>query len=134
MVLPGSKAGAKAQQGSPGTWEIPASPAAKLAGVSQTQNAPGRVVATSDRAEFEDRRHSRYRQAKATKRGGTGVWKSEPFIVPWKPGNSRPEDPVEGREGRVGDPWEGNTAGTPSPGTVSPQRPRIAALRQRGWC
>ncbi len=32
MVLPGSKAGAKAQQGSPGTWEIPASPAASWPG------------------------------------------------------------------------------------------------------
>jgi RNA-directed DNA polymerase len=89
------------------------------------------MVATSDRAETEDRRPSRYRQAKATKRGGMGVWKSEPFVVPWKPGNSRPEDPVKGREGRVCEPWEGNMAGTPSPGTVSTKQARIAELAKQ---
>jgi hypothetical protein len=31
---------------------------------------------------------ARYRQAKATKRGGKGRWKSEPLIVPMKMGNS----------------------------------------------
>jgi hypothetical protein len=36
-----------------------------------------------------------------TKRGGMGVRTSEFFIVPWKPGNSGHEDPVEGRESRV---------------------------------
>src|SRR5260370_20859336 len=87
------------------------------------------MVATSDRAEFEDRRHSRYRQAKATKRGGTGVGKSEPFVVPSKPGNSRPEDPVEGREGRVSEPWEGNMAGTPSPRTGAAKQTPLARLR-----
>ena len=38
-----------------------------------------------------------YRQAKATKRGGTGDGDSERRIVPWKRGN-RPEGPRGGKE------------------------------------
>jgi RNA-directed DNA polymerase len=89
------------------------------------------VVETSDRAAIEDRRHSRYRQAKATKRGGMGVWKSELLVVPSKPGNSRHEDPVEGRGGRGDEPSEGNMARTPSLGTVSTKQARIAELAKQ---
>jgi hypothetical protein len=51
---------------------------------------------------------------------------SEYFIVPWKPGNSPREDPVEGREGRVTDLQSGHKARTPSLGPLSTQRLRIA--------
>ena len=40
---------------------------------------------------------TRYRRAKETKRGGMGVWKSEPFIVPVKPRNQ-----LEGTRWREG--------------------------------
>jgi hypothetical protein len=55
-----------------------------------------------------------------------GWQESEPFIVPWKWGNSPREDPAEGREGRVTDPLLGNKARTASLSTLSTQRQRIA--------
>ena len=45
----------------------------------------------------ETRMRPGYRQAKATKRGGTGDGASERRIVPWKRGN-RPEGPRGGKE------------------------------------
>src|SRR4051812_10301129 len=45
----------------------------------------------------ETRMQPGYRQAKATKRGGTGGGDSERRIVPWKRGN-RPEGPRRGKE------------------------------------
>jgi hypothetical protein len=69
-----------------------------------------------------------YRRA-AQESGETGRQGSEPSIVPWRPGDSSREDPAKGREGRVTDPRSGNKARTPSLGTLSMRRPRIA---QRG--
>jgi hypothetical protein len=46
---------------------------------------------------IETRMRPGYRQAKETKRGGTGGGDSERRIVPWKRGN-RPEGPRGGKE------------------------------------
>ena len=69
-----------------------------------------------------------YRQAKATKRGGTGIGASEHLIVPAKQGKPLRGDPVEGRGCRITDPFEGNMASAQKLGTVSTKRERIAAL------
>jgi hypothetical protein len=66
---------------------------------------------------------------RAQESGETGWQGSEPFVVPWKPGNSSREDPAEGRGGRVTGPRPGTKARTPSLSTLSTKRPRIA---QRG--
>ncbi len=52
-----------------------------------------------------------YRQAKETKRGGTGGRESERLIVPVMRGNSPSEDPAEGRGRRDAEPPEGKMAG-----------------------
>ena len=69
-----------------------------------------------------------YRQAKETKRGGTGRRESELFVVPVKPGNSRREDPVEGRGSRSEEPKEGTMTEASTSTTVSTKLQRIAEL------
>jgi hypothetical protein len=55
-----------------------------------------------------------YRQAKATKRGGTGDGESERLILPAKRGN-RPEGPRRGKEAPSHETAGGNDAGDTEP-------------------
>jgi RNA-directed DNA polymerase len=73
----------------------------------------------------------RHRQAKETKRGGTGVRASECRVVPVKRGNPSRGDPAEGRRHRDMESMKGKTAGTPSPGKVSTGLHRIADLARQ---
>lgn len=87
-----------------------------------------RASAQEPKREHEHSTQERYRRAKATKRGGMSVEKSEPPVVPTKPENSPREDLVEGRSGRIMDPNEGTMSETPSSGNISTKLERIAAL------
>ena len=93
---------------------------------------PQRLLACRSRVgirwERTDRRNAGI-AVRAPEHGETGWQESEPFVVPWKSGNSSREDPAEGREGRVTDPLLGTKARTPSLSTLSTHRQRIA---QRG--
>ena len=66
------------------------------------------------------------RRAKATKRDGTGGGESERFIVPWKPGNSCRENPVEGRGRLVAELWAGHRARALNLDPRFTKRPRAA--------
>jgi hypothetical protein len=76
----------------------------------KTPGPPDRVGAWGERTS----RRNEGIVGRAHEPGETGRQESEPFIVPWKPGNSSREDPVEGRGGRVTDPRSGHRARTPS--------------------
>ena len=73
----------------------------------------------------------RYRQAKATKRGGMGNRTSERLIVPVSQGNRSRRDPGEGRGRQVMEPLEGNMAGASKPDPVSTRQQRIAELAEQ---
>ena len=63
---------------------------------------------------------------RAHESGEPGWQESEPFVVPWQSGNSSREDPAAGRGGGVTGALAGNKARTPSLGTLSTKRQRIA--------
>jgi hypothetical protein len=124
-VLSGSKNMANAQQGSPATGETCRSPSSldRLEGLPnpKTPGRRGRVGPRRSEAATPGGIAGRAQES-----GETGRQESEPFLVPWKSGNSSREDPAEGRGGRVTDPRSGHKARTPSLRTLSTKRPRIA--------
>jgi len=67
-----------------------------------------------------------YRQAKATKRGGTGDGESERLGCTADAGGTDPRDPAEGRRCRAMRPLEGTMPGTPGPDPISTRQERIA--------
>ena len=69
---------------------------------------------------------TRYRRAKATKRGGMGGEESGAPHTTGEAGESCPRHPVEGRGRREMDPLAGKTANTPRLEPVSTSRQRIA--------
>src|SRR5205085_8097119 len=84
-----------------------------------------------DRRGANHQAHPRYRQAKATKCGGTGGEKSERLIVLLNQGNRTCGKPGEGRGRRVVEPLEGNMPGASEPDPVSTKQQRIAALAKQ---
>jgi len=73
----------------------------------------------------EDRRNGSGNGRRTTRKPVVTVRReSERFIVPWKPGNRRRRDPVEGRGRGTTESLEGNMAGASTPGSVftKPQR------------
>lgn len=86
------------------------------------QGAPGR---------YERSCRSRVAPDEETKEGATQGEKSEPPIVPRKPGNLTRWDPAEGEGGRVTEPREGKMLGASSPASVSTKQARIAELARQ---
>jgi len=82
--LAGVKERGASAQDSPGTWEISMSPRRRAVGGRGMRSPAGEVHPPTLRS---NRMHSRYCRAKATKRGGTGVEKSERAVVLTRAGN-----------------------------------------------
>src|SRR3954469_16371743 len=95
---PRSRRGQRAghvHEGSPGTWEAPSPPRQLPGGRYRVTNSRPSAGAPGGPGS-EIRVQSWYRQAKATKRGGTGDGESERPILPVTRGN-RPEGPRRGK-------------------------------------
>src|SRR5512135_2749506 len=86
----GQRAG-HVHEGSPGTWEAPPPPRHLPAGGYRVTNSRPAAGAPGGHGN-ETRVRPWYRQAKVTKRGGTGGRESERLILPMTRGN-RPEGP-----------------------------------------
>lgn len=100
-VLPGSEEHGMSAADPPGTGEASPSPSREREGDRfNNLRAALRRIPRGDGA--KPWMHDRYRQAKATKRGGKGGEASEDLVVPKKPGNRAQRDPVEGRGSREG--------------------------------
>src|SRR5882724_8279792 len=90
----GQRAG-HVHMGSPGTWEAPSSSRQIPGGRYRVTNSRP-AAGVSGGHGSETRMRPGYRQAKATKRGGTGDGDSERLIVPVTRGN-RPLGPRRGK-------------------------------------
>jgi hypothetical protein len=96
--------------GSPGTWEILSSPQHNPGGSYRETNSRPLVFRRWREGERNNQRRLRYRQAKATKRGGTDGRKSQRLDSTVEAGELRPEDPGEGSEASVDRLSRGNHA------------------------
>src|SRR5256885_11973490 len=93
----------RVSEGLPGSWEVPSSPARSGGRRSAAQGPPAAAPGDGGSEESGARW---YRQAKATKRGGTDGGTSELLVLPTNPGN-RPEGPGGGK----GEPVNGTEGG-----------------------
>ena len=96
-----------------------------LAGLPDPKT-PGRQVGVGLEGATNTGARGGNRRVKETKRDGTGGGESERFIVPWKPGNSCRENPVEGRGRLVAELWAGHRARALDLDPRSTKRPRAA--------